>query len=365
MPNTSTRLGLPYLQPSQAQKHVTHNEALHLLDAVVQLTVIGVNAVDPPTSPAPGSTYALGPSPTGVWSGQGGHLAFWDNAAWQFIPAHDGWRAWDLTSDRAHVFGQGAWRPESASLDNLDGMGIGAEWDAANRLVVASEATLLTHAGNGHQLKLNKAEAADTASVLFQTDFDGRAELGLTGSDAFSVKMRLASGDWAETLRMDPAAQSVTVATGAGAEIRLTEAGLALNTNSGGSSGWQAMYGQENVLGTVSQASGRITGALLERGANANGEYVRFADGTQICTRFVLFDSVTGNPVEYSLPAAFAAGSQPAASIALHDSIHINRVRDIVNTAVAVTPTIWRLRGAYPGLNGSSQFVLCAIGRWF
>ncbi len=47
---------------------------------------------------------------------------------------------------------------------------------------------------------------------------------------------------------------------------------------------WQLVYGQRNVLGTVAQSSGVPTGAIIERGSNANGEYVRFADGTQICT---------------------------------------------------------------------------------
>jgi hypothetical protein len=37
------------------------------------------------------------------------------------------------------------------------------------------------------------------------------------------------------------------------------------------------------ALGSVSQSSGVPTGALIERGSNANGSYVRFADGTQIC----------------------------------------------------------------------------------
>lgn len=40
-----------------------------------------------------------------------------------------------------------------------------------------------------------------------------------------------------------------------------------------------------DILGTVSQAGGVPTGAIIERGSNANGEYVRYADGTQICWR--------------------------------------------------------------------------------
>lgn len=42
-------------------------------------------------------------------------------------------------------------------------------------------------------------------------------------------------------------------------------------------------YQRSNILGTVSQSGGVPTGAIIERGSNANGEYVRYADGTQIC----------------------------------------------------------------------------------
>lgn len=45
-----------------------------------------------------------------------------------------------------------------------------------------------------------------------------------------------------------------------------------------------ALYSRDSILGTVSQSGGVPTGAIIERGSNANGEYVRFADGTQICT---------------------------------------------------------------------------------
>jgi len=48
---------------------------------------------------------------------------------------------------------------------------------------------------------------------------------------------------------------------------------------------WRQVYNQGNILGTVSQTAGVPTGAIIERGSNANGEYVRWADGTQICTK--------------------------------------------------------------------------------
>lgn len=41
MPDKTPNLALPFILPAQAQKHVTHNEALQRLDALVQLVVVG------------------------------------------------------------------------------------------------------------------------------------------------------------------------------------------------------------------------------------------------------------------------------------------------------------------------------------
>lgn len=41
MPDTTARLGLPIMAPAQAQKHVTHNEALLLLDGSTKLVNAG------------------------------------------------------------------------------------------------------------------------------------------------------------------------------------------------------------------------------------------------------------------------------------------------------------------------------------
>lgn len=60
---------------------------------------------------------------------------------------------------------------------------------------------------------------------------------------------------------------------------------------------WARHYRNDNILGTVSQTGGVPTGAVIERGSNANGEYVRFADGTQICTN--------DNAAVTTAPAAF------------------------------------------------------------
>jgi hypothetical protein len=63
-----------------------------------------------------------------------------------------------------------------------------------------------------------------------------------------------------------------------------------------------------NVLGTVSQSSGVPTGAIIERGSNANGEYVRFADGTQICWSRRVRNDMTQPGQAKSVDVATAAG---------------------------------------------------------
>ena len=64
------------------------------------------------------------------------------------------------------------------------------------------------------------------------------------------------------------------------------------------------LYNNQNILGTVSQTSGVPTGAVIQRGSNANGEFVRFADGTQIC--YVTGNGWTGGfiTMNYLLPAS-------------------------------------------------------------
>lgn len=203
MPNQSPILSLPYLLPSQAQKHVTHNEALRQLDALVQLAVQRIEATVPPAAPANGEIYALGSGATAAWVGQDGKLAYYSDTAWTFITPHEGWRAWDLQTSELRVYSAGSWLAVVPSLQNLDGLGVGTTSDVANRLAVASEGVLFTHAGNSHRLKINKASATDTASLVLQSGWSGRAEMGLTGDEDFHIRVSPDGSNWTSGLIVD------------------------------------------------------------------------------------------------------------------------------------------------------------------
>ena len=193
MSQTSPNLTLPFIQPAQAQKHVTHNEAIELLDVIVQLTLQATDTDTPPAAPAEGQTWAVGATPTGDWDGQAGSLASYRGGGWLFMTPQIGWQAYVVAGGDMRVYDGANWvnmgSGGAPSYENLPGVGINATSDTTNKLSVSADATLLNNAGTGHQLKINKAGTADTASLLYQSGFSGRAEMGLTGTDNFAVKV--------------------------------------------------------------------------------------------------------------------------------------------------------------------------------
>jgi hypothetical protein len=213
--DSTPNLGLPYIMAAQSQKHVTHNEAIRALDAVVQLSVLDRNLGVPPSSPAEGARYIVAASPSGAWSGHAGKVAAYQDGAWMFYVPSEGWIAWVADEDIAVVWTGSAWGSlatgEGGGGDgDFETLGINASADSTNRLTVAADATLLNHDGDGHQLKINKAEAGDTASLLYQTGFSGRAELGLAGDDDFHFKVSPDGATWKEAIVIDRASGEVS-----------------------------------------------------------------------------------------------------------------------------------------------------------
>jgi hypothetical protein len=214
----STKLALPFLDAAQAQKHVTHNDALMALDALVMLSVKGLFTNTPPGSPADGDRYITGGSPTGAWAGQAGKVAARQDGTWRFYSPQVGWISF-VESDGVYVLDQTfTWQKilSGSALQNLSLLGVNATADATNKLAVASEALLFTHAGADMRAKFNKASAGDTASLLYQTNWSGRAEAGLAGDDRYRVKVSSDGALWREALSIDPANGLVSLPLTAG-----------------------------------------------------------------------------------------------------------------------------------------------------
>lgn len=205
-------LSLPLILPAQAQKHVTHNESLRLLDILVHLAVIDRTRSEPPALPTEGDRHIVASAATGAWAGQDGKVAAFWGGTWVILDPRPGWQARVLAEDLTLAHDGTGWQPAVTIPDSRPRLGIATSADDQNRLAVASPATLFTHAGQGHQLKLNKAAPSDTASLLFQTGWSGRAEFGLVGEDAFSLKVSADGIAFQPVLTADPATGRATLA---------------------------------------------------------------------------------------------------------------------------------------------------------
>lgn len=110
MPDQTPNLSLPFIMPAQAQKHVTHNEAIELLDLIVQLTLQATGTNVPPTAPLEGQAWSLGAAPTGAWSGQAGKIATWRGGGWLFVALREGWTAWVKAEAKLKIVSGGQWK---------------------------------------------------------------------------------------------------------------------------------------------------------------------------------------------------------------------------------------------------------------
>ncbi|GAA6210060.1 hypothetical protein NBRC116601_33530 [Cognatishimia sp. WU-CL00825] len=360
MPETSPRLALPFIQPAQAQKHVTHNTALEVLDALVQPVVLDRDRTQPPAAPTAGAGHLVAVGAVGAWASQDNSIAVWQGTGWLFLPPQEGWRVFVQNEGLQLVFAAGSW---AAPRDRFDQLGVNATASAADRLAVGAAGSLFTHAGSDHRMRLNKATATDTASLVFQSNWSGRAELGLAGNEDLAIKISPDGSVWTEALRFD-----ATTAHVSGAAVQQDSADFSAGRLMRADWG----YGPGNILGPVSENAGVPTGALLESGSNANGSYLRFADGTQICAgeyTAAAVDITVGFAGGYRSDSGatrlFATGFSAPPRLTLSggdlgtaDALPIGHA---ALTATGFTPRFWRAASAT--VDVATDYM--AIGRWF
>lgn len=145
---------------------------------------------------------------------------------------------------------------------------------------------------------------------------------------------------------------------------------------SGSWGAWGEVYDKNNIVGSVSESANIPTGAVLERGSNANGEYVRWADGTQMCIlEGIDLDYIAADRLGYdwTFPAQFEPGTAIATSITRKIGAHVNCLTTDIGADYIAAKTSSSLILGYTGA-GASPFIatsqvtdvtVTAIGRWF
>ncbi len=98
MTDQTARLGMPLISAGQAQKEITHNEALVIADMAIQPVVVDIAPAAIPASPVAGQCWIVGQGASGAWQGHDGNLACWTGAGWRFVVPFTGMTAWSLAT---------------------------------------------------------------------------------------------------------------------------------------------------------------------------------------------------------------------------------------------------------------------------
>lgn len=219
----TTSFKLPLLQPSQAQKHVTVNEALVRLDGMAQITLLSRAVVTPPAAFSDGDCYAVPTGGSDGWSGQDGKLALASNGGWIFVDPRDGWTAWLVDEHKRVQFVSGDW---------LDGL-VTASPNGANSRFAVEEVEFVLGAGGAQNVGLT----IPATSMIFACS--ARVVNDITG-DATSWTLDIEDG-------------SVTFGTGMGMLAGSYCSGLLSNPT--------AIYSDKEVR--ISPVGGNFTGGTL------------------------------------------------------------------------------------------------------
>lgn len=226
MSDITPHLLLPYILASQAQKHVTHNEALRLLDAMVQLSVLDRNLTAPPASPVDGDRYIVASGATGLWAGWDLNVAFWIDGVWLRLVPRPGWLAW-IAAEQAFV----VWN--------------GSSWDLVGEPVDVSDAVFsLVNDADPTKRALFSLSGISTGTTRTFTLPNTSSELAiLAGTQTFSGNKTFSGTLTASgTVTVSAASASIGTATttatyGMGTGATTTGVTKTVNLGTGGASG--------------------------------------------------------------------------------------------------------------------------------
>lgn len=198
----TARLVLPLVAPSQAQKHVTVNEALARLDVLTQLVLASATEPTPPTMPAESTSYFVPTGAVNDWAGQAGRLAVFQAGGWVFVDPLPGWRAYVADARRFAIWNGGEWMT----------VGFGMSPSGAGMVMRSVETDHAVAAGS----TTTTAPIVPAGSLVFAitgiviAEITGGAtgfQLGVAGSpDRYGAGIGVAAGSWLRGVTGSPLA---------------------------------------------------------------------------------------------------------------------------------------------------------------
>lgn len=222
------RLSLPLLQPAQAQKHVTVNEAFARLDGLVNLVLQSVTMATPPAAIIEGAAYGVPSGAVNAWSGHEGQVAIGANGGWVFVTPVPGWRAFVQDRGLEAICGPAGWIV-GAMTCSAHGAGMKAGVLEIDHVIGAGPVSASSAMIPGGVLVLGV-----TARVIEAIEGSLNSwSLGNAGAeDRFGSGLGVAAGSWARGLLSQPMAYWAPEAlqlTAAGGEFASGRVRLAIH----------------------------------------------------------------------------------------------------------------------------------------
>jgi hypothetical protein len=145
--------------------------------------------------------------------------------------------------------------------------------------------------------------------------------------------------------------------------------------SSGAWQSWYQVFHQNTILGTVSESGGVPTGAVIQQGSNANGRFVRYADGTQICYHRIQLTRSSTSTLDRTWTYPISFSTNPRVCAIISDTTgSFTPTKDTVTGPQgsgqagvnSQTIQLFRIGGFSNFVAGDTCFVdATATGRWF
>ncbi len=199
----TTQFGLPLLAAAQAQKHVTVNEALAVLDAMAQIRLVSVTSTTPPLTATEGAAYFVPVGAVNAWDTHAGNIAVFANGGWVFVSPKLGWRAWIEDQALEAMFDGAGW---------VAGLMARAPNGAGTRQVVIEFDHVITAgASNDTQITIDNGMLVFGVTGRVLTALSGSGltgwDLGVAGAtNRYGAGLSVAKGAWINAMAYQPQA---------------------------------------------------------------------------------------------------------------------------------------------------------------
>ena len=197
----TAKLGLPLVQPAQAQKHVTVNDAFQRLDAFAQISIVTTGGATPPPTPSEGELHSVGVGAVADWAGHDGELALFLNGGWLFVQPNVGWRGWRLDLGSSVTYDGVDWI-EGGGAVTQNGAGFVHRSIENDHVVAAGTTSDLIGF-----IPANAMVYGVTGRVLANIGGPTSLEIGVAGSsNRYGSGIGVSTGSWARGLTSNPLA---------------------------------------------------------------------------------------------------------------------------------------------------------------